>query len=256
MKIRVLGCYGNEYPGFRTTCMLIDETITIDAGALTSALTMSEQANLKYILLTHSHLDHVLDIGFFADNIIGRIAQPVEIVGTRSVLESVMKYILNNRIWPDFTRIPTAESPVLKLNKIKPRVDFKVKKLTVKAIPVSHTVPTYGFLVKENSSGSIIFSSDTGPTKEIWNIANNTDDLRAVFIETSFPNRMQDIADQSKHLTPNTLGAELRKIKNLKNIHVYVHHMKPLFLKEIVKEVNELGLKNVSVLKTGQEISF
>jgi len=256
MIIRVLGCYGNEYPGFRTTCMLINRTIALDAGSITSSLKLSEQAKLKHILLTHSHLDHVLDIGFLADNIIGRIARPVEIVGVRSVLEPLMKYILSNRIWPDFTKIPTAESPVLKTKKIKMRTSYKIEDVSIKAIPVNHTVPTTGFLVTEAGSGSVIFSGDTGPTRELWNVANKTPDLRAVFLETSFPNRMRETADITRHLVPETMAEEITKIDNYRKIKFYIHHMKPLYLKEIAKEVKALGLKNVSVLEAGKRINI
>ncbi len=256
MIIRVLGCYGNEYPGHRTTCILINKTITLDAGSITNSLKVSEQAKIRHLLITHAHLDHILDIGFLADNIIGRIAQPVEIIGIRSVLDNLMKYVLNDRIWPDFTKIPTREAPVLKLRKIKQRDKFKLEGINIRSVPVNHTVPTTGYILSEPSSGTIAFSSDTGPTREIWNAVNRAQKLKAVFIECSFPNRLQNIADVSGHLTPQTVASELKKIKNLDRIKVFLHHMKPIYLKEIAKDVKALKIKNVSILEAGQKIKI
>jgi len=256
MKIQVLGCYGSEYPGYRTSSLLINGLIALDAGSMTTGLTMAQQSRIKHILLSHAHLDHILDIGFLADNIIGKIAQPVEIVGTATVIDNVMKHVLNNRIWPDFTRIPTAHNPVLKVKKIKQRVPYKIAGLTIKAVPVRHTVPTWGFLVREPGVGTIVYSGDTGPTREIWNAANKAGDLRAAFIEVSFPSRLQELADKSGHLTPRGLAAELEKIKDGDRVPVYLYHMKPLYLKEIGKEIKQLGLRNVSLLEAGKKIKI
>ena len=36
----------------------------VDAGTITSLLTIEEQVNIDYVLVTHAHLDHVRDIMF------------------------------------------------------------------------------------------------------------------------------------------------------------------------------------------------
>ena len=256
MHIRVLGCYGSEYPGYRTTTILINGSIALDAGSITSSLRITEQADIKHILISHAHLDHLLDIGFLADNIIGRIAQPVEIAGTNHVINNMMRFILNNRIWPDFTRIPTPLAPVLKTRKIKQRVPFTLGGLTITAFPVNHTVPCWGFLIHELSAGTIVYSGDTGPTRELWNAAKRSQDLLAIFIEVSFPNRLQNLADRARHFTPQTMAKELEKVNLSKGTRVFLYHMKPLFLKEIEKDVRALGMKNVSILKAGRKIEF
>jgi ribonuclease BN (tRNA processing enzyme) len=256
MRIRVLGCYGSEYPGYRTTSILINGSLALDAGSMTSCLRLSEQADIRHILISHAHLDHLLDVGFLADNIIGRIAQPVEIVGTSHVIGNLMRYVLNNRIWPDFTRIPTPQSPVLKVRKVRQRAPFNLEGLIIKAIPVNHTVPSWGFLIHEPGVGTILYSGDTGPTREIWNAARRVRDLRAVFIEASFPNRLQKLADRSGHLTPQTMVKELEKINISKQVRIFLYHMKPLHLKEIQKDVYALRMKNVSILEAGRKITL
>jgi len=256
MKIRVLGCYGSEYPGRLTSCFMINNSLVIDAGAMTSSLTLREQAKIDYILLSHGHLDHILDIPFLADNVIGSRKDPVEILGTSSVIKILMSNILNNRIWPDFTRIPTANNPVLTVRTIKPRVPFTINGLQITAIPVNHTVPTCGFIIQEKGGPSIIYSGDTGPTSEIWIAANKLKKLGAFFIEVSFPNRLQSRADVSKHITPRMLDRELVKIKMGRKAPVFLYHMKPHFLSEIQKDVKALKRPNLEILKMGKRINI
>lgn len=250
----MLGCYGSEYPGRLTSCFLINDSIVIDAGAMTSSLTLREQAEIDFILLSHGHLDHVLDIGFLADNIIGNKPHPVEIIAVPSVIKVLMGNILNNRIWPNFTHIPTINNPVLATRTIKPRTKFTIHGIQVRAIPVHHTVPTYGFILQEKSGASIVYSGDTGPTKELWVAVNRLKKLKAIFIELSFPNRLQTRADISRHLTPKTLVKELDKIKLGKKVPVYLYHMKPHFLNEIEKDVKALKRPNIKILNMGQRI--
>ena len=79
-------------------------------------------------------------------------------------------------------------------------------------IAVDHLVPTYGFLIEQGDS-AVLWSSDTGPTERLWEIANRTPNLKAVCLDTSFDNSMQQIADLSLHLTPRTLGVELEQAR-------------------------------------------
>ena len=69
MEVRVLGCYGGEMPGHRTTCILVNSHLLIDAGAVAAALPLKDQAKVEAVLLSHSHLDHVRDLPLLADNI-------------------------------------------------------------------------------------------------------------------------------------------------------------------------------------------
>lgn len=256
MQIRILGCYGSEYPGHLTSCFLINDTLVIDAGAMTSSLTLKEQAKIDNILLSHGHLDHLLDIGFLADNVIGSKLYPVKIHAAQPVLDVLMGHIMNNRIWPDFTKIPTVHHPVLSVQPINPMKTFNLGGLRIRAIPVNHTVPTCGFIVQENHGAAFVYSGDTGPTEELWEAANRLSNLKALFIELSFPNRFQERADVSLHFTPQTLDIELDKIKLGSKIPVRLYHMKPHFLDEIEKEIKALKRPNVKLLRMGQRIKL
>lgn len=254
MKIRVLGCYGGEGPGHRTTCLLVNDTLLVDAGAITQALTLEEQTRINAALISHTHLDHLKDIAFLADNVIGRRNAPVEIISIPSAIRSIRTHFLNDRLWPDFTAIPTRKSPVLKLKEIQAGRPYKVEGITVRAIPVHHTVDAVGFIL-DDGAGSIVFSGDTGPTAQLWREANKLKHLKAIFVETSFPNSMQGIADASCHLSPRTLEGELQKLSH-NGVPVFVYHMKPNFLADLTREIRDLGRKEVVFLKQGDLLQF
>lgn len=254
MKIKVLGCFGAEFPGFKTMCFLINDTVLLDAGAVTSSLTISEQEKISDILITHSHLDHIKDILFLSDNLAGRIKKPINLITTNEIIAIIQKNFLNNTVWPDFTLIPTVSDPVIRFNPIKTEDSVRVDNLSVRAVDVNHTVDGVGYFISDEK-GAILHSGDTGPTERIWQIANEAEDLRAVFIETSFPNGMQRLAELSKHLTPSLLKEELKKFKK-SDVPVYVVHMKPQYIDVLKKEIEEIGYPNLRLLEQGQELIF
>jgi hypothetical protein len=51
--------------------------------------------------------------------------------------------------------------------------------LAVIPVPVHHTVPTAGFIV-DDGAGSLVFSGDTGPTEELWALARELGNVRAI----------------------------------------------------------------------------
>lgn len=254
MKIRVLGCYGAEFPGFKTMSFLINESVLLDAGSVTSTLSIEEQERVSDILITHSHLDHIKDILFLADNLAGRVKSPINLIATDEILAILQGSFLNNTVWPDFTLIPTVSEPVLKFKPIKTEESIKIDSLTVKAVDVNHSVKSVGYFISDEG-GTILHSGDTGPTDRMWQIANETKDLRAVFIETSFPNEMLRLAEISRHLTPNFLKEELKKFKK-NHLPVYVVHMKPQYLEILKKELTDIRYPNLHFLEQGQELEF
>ena len=87
---------------------------------------------------------------------------------------------------------------------------------------------------------AILFSGDTGPER-IWKVARSGRELRAVFVECSFPRRLARLAEISGHLSPDTLAGELAKLgPAVGRIPIYTYHMKPGFSSEIEAEVHDL----------------
>lgn len=246
MKLKVLGCHGGELPHCRTTCFLVDDTVALDAGALTSTLTLEQLVKVDHIVVSHSHFDHVKDIPLLADLIVGRRKTPVTIWASRECAKTLRENLFNNALWPDFTQIPNKKNPVMQLKSFRVGQTFKVGKYTVSSVPVTHPVESCGFVLS-NGKSALAMSGDTGPTDKLWKLLNKTKNLKAVLLETSFPNSMQYLADLSGHLTPQTLESELTKF-NRNGAEVLLYHLKPAFVRQLKAEVAQLP---VEVLELG-----
>jgi ribonuclease BN (tRNA processing enzyme) len=253
MNICVLGCHGSQLPNYNTTSFLIGQNVLVDAGTITAVLSLKEQLKIDYIFITHAHLDHVRDIAFLADNICyQRREKPLVIVSTKGILDSIHRHLFNNVIWPDFSKIPSPKAPVIKFQIIKPGRKQKIGNLQVRAIDLHHVVETVGYIVEEKGK-AVIFLGDTGPTEEAWQIARKTEGLKAVFIETSLPDGLKDIANITGHLTPLSLAAELRKLTEV-NPEIYLYHMKPSYSETIRKEVAAIKDRKIHIIEDGQKI--
>jgi ribonuclease BN (tRNA processing enzyme) len=253
MKLHALGCYGGEAPGCHQTSLLIDGRLLLDAGSVTAALSLNSQAAIDHVLISHAHLDHVAALAFIADNQFAARTRPIQVWSIPTVIRQLRRYVFNGRIWPDFSRIPSAANPILSFHEIREGRPQQIGRYEVVAVQVHHTVEAVGYLVSDGLS-SILFQGDSGPTTELWKIANAAPALRAVIAEASYPNRLRDLARASGHLTPQLLRAELKKLKA--DAPVYAHHIKPQFISDVVRELAELSHPPVRPLKQGKEYSF
>ncbi|MEO8362481.1 MAG: 3',5'-cyclic-nucleotide phosphodiesterase [Vicinamibacteria bacterium] len=249
MKVKVLGCYGGIAPGQGMTSFLVNDVVALDAGGISATLSVDRQAMVKDIFISHAHLDHTCCLPFLIDNSFASPGFSLRIYGIHEVVTALSKHLFNGSLWPDFTSIPDDLTPVLKLVTLEPEKAVKVGKLKVRAIPVSHSVPTTGFIV-DDGDGSLAFSSDTGPTLHFWDVVNATKNLKAVITEASFPNSEEDLARISGHLTPKLLGLELDKLK--RDVPVYIYGAKPRFVAKIKKELAALKRKNLTMLVQGK----
>lgn len=241
MKLHVLGCHGGELPRCRSTCFLVDEVLALDAGALTGTLPLDLLCKVDDIILSHSHFDHVKDLPLLADLIVGRRDKPVTVWGSRECIATLRENMFNNTLWPDFTRIPTRKNPVIQLKSFKAGASFKVGPYTVKTVPVTHPVESCGFVIS-NGKAALGMSGDTGPTTRLWDLFNQTKNLKAVLLETSFPNQLQGLADISGHLTPQTLRDELGKFDR-NGAEVLLYHLKPAFVSQLKKELSGMPVR-------------
>jgi len=245
MKIRVLGCHGGELPGHRTTCFLLDGTLTVDGGAITQTLSLDEIVRIDDIFLTHSHFDHVKDVPLMTDLLVGKRDKPVVVHGPQETMQAMDEDVFNNRVWPDFRVIPTKEKPVVALETLRDYELVHCQGLRIRAIPVHHPVYSVGYVI-EGKTGAIAFSGDTGPTEDLWKAINATANVKAVFVEVSFPSSQQWLADVSGHLTPKTMMAELSKLDR-RGAKIYLYHLKPSVIDEIKAEVAALSLDYLHV---------
>ncbi|GAB4412276.1 MAG: 3',5'-cyclic-nucleotide phosphodiesterase [Thermodesulfovibrionales bacterium] len=255
MKIRVLGASGSEMPGYNLPAFLIDDRILMDAGTIGLALNDDEQWRIKHILLTHAHIDHIKGIPFFLDNLIVRNKKhTVTIISGREVLEDIKRNVFNDRIWPDFTKIPSAEEPVLRFKAINRARSINIDGYRVFAEKMNHAVPDYGYIIEGKDKKAVAYTGDTGPTDLFWKMVS-LHDVRCLIIETSLPNSMSELASRSGHLSASLLKKEMMKMTKTPPL-IVISHAKPQFLSLIEKEIRALGFNNIRILRDGQTINI
>ena len=251
MKLFVVGCHGGETPKHRTSAFVLDGKLALDAGSLTSGLDLKAQAALEAVVVSHAHLDHIRDLATIADNRCQLGCPVLPVAGTRGTLATLKKHFFNNKLWPDFSVIPSRDRPTVAWVELPMEKPVKVGRWTVRAIPVSHTIEAAA-LVVTTDHGSIVYSGDTGPTERLWDVINNeVPDLRALLMEVSFPNREQRVSSLSGHHTPHSLALDLNKLTVPKDLPTLLFHIKPFYQREVERELARLRGLNLTVLKLG-----
>lgn len=254
MKIKVLGCSGAEYQVHTPLCFMLDKKTLFDAGNLTNSLSDREQSRIENVFVTHSHLDHVNDIPFIADDIvISKRNQRLKIMGIEPVINAISKNIFNDIIWPDFSRIPDRHNAVLSYVTLKEGVPFMIDNYEITPYRVRHSVPATGYLIKRDKR-SVFYTGDTGPTDYTWRKIGSIQ-INTLIIEVSFPNNMTELAIRVGHMTPKLLIKELSKIRFMPE-RIYITHLKHRHSKMIKNELNSLGIRNIRLLKGGETIKI
>ena len=253
MQIRVLGCSGSIAAGSRTTSFLVDDNLLIDAGTGVGDLTLDEMVAIDHIFITHSHLDHVLSIGLLADSVTRKRsaqARPaVQVHALAATIDALRKHIFNGVIWPDFTRLPSPEHPVLSLVPLVVGEVINVGTRQIEVLPARHTVPAVGYAVL-GPRGAWVFTGDTGPNPALWQRLA-TLPVAALVIETAFRDDEHALATISKHLCPAQLQGELAHLQAPAD--VYITHIKPGEVKAVMAEIAALDTRHrISALKSGQ----
>ena len=224
MKIRVLGCSGGIGGSLRTTALLVDDDVLVDAGTGVGDLSLEALARIDHIFVSHSHLDHVTSIPFLVDTVCWMRGQPITVYGIKETLDILREHLFNWRIWPDFTQIPNADKPFMVYREIAVGETVEIKGRRFTPIPANHTVPAVGYSLA-TARGCLIYSGDTCANEGLWKAVNATRNLKYLIIETAFSNKERDVAAASKHLCPATLAEELEKMRAAPE--VYITHLKP-----------------------------
>ncbi|HNZ57930.1 MAG TPA: 3',5'-cyclic-nucleotide phosphodiesterase [Syntrophorhabdaceae bacterium] len=254
MEIRVLGCYGNSINGFKTTSYLINDSLLIDAGAVTEFLNDDQLRKIRHILVTHSHLDHIKDLVFIVDELVMMGEFNIDLISVKQILSIISDDLFNNRLWPDFTVIPSKQNAIIKLREIELEKYTEINGITVKPILMTHTVYTVGYVVKEENRGFML-TSDTGPTKRFWEVARQEEGIEFIIADVSFPNRMESLAKLSGHMTMSMLIEHLERY-DLGKMPIYINHMKPVFIDEILDELTLTKRDNIKTLQQGVTIKL
>jgi len=255
-RLTVLGCSGGIAQNLRTTSLLLDDDILIDAGTGVADLSLNALAKIDNIFLTHSHLDHIVSLPFLLDSVGAGRTYPVTVYALTETIEILKSHIFNNSIWPDFSRIPSPQQPFVAFRAISvgEHIDLKSRRIT--ALPANHTVPAVGYTITCNES-TIAFSGDSGPCERFWLALNDAPNLTHLILETSFTNEDQYLADLSRHYCPATLADAIMALRQRPEI--WISHLKPGQAQQIMAQLTtDEGMRkqHPTALSVGQILSF
>jgi ribonuclease BN (tRNA processing enzyme) len=245
---------GRASPEQRLSCFVVDGRVCIDAGSIAIGLRAEERARVRDVIVTHPHMDHVATLPIFVDDLFGFLEEPVRVHATSEVCGLLVRDVFNGTVYPPFQNFDNGRTRVMQFVPFEEGEEFPVAHLRVKAVAVSHIVPTVGLVISDGAR-TIGFSSDTSATEEFWHVVNREPRLDALLIEASFPNSLGKLADVSGHLTPEALGAELRKLTH-EGMDILAMHLKPSFRRQLVEELEALGVPRLSAMEPGREYEW
>ena len=211
---------------------------------------LTDQARVRHVFLTHTHIDHLASLPIFLENVYAAHSECVCLHGNEAVLDCLQRDLFNDRLFPDFVRISRERKPAyLRLSLLEEGKPVEVEGLRVTPVAVDHVVPTFAFVV-EGPDGAVAIVTDTAPTEAIWRQCRRTPNLKAVFLEASFPNSDSFLAGIAKHLTADQFIEQARKVGT--DVQVIAVHLKARTQDRTAAEVLAHGLPNVQIAEPGR----
>ncbi len=256
-SIEFLGTGGTRTPTQGTTCLRVSDHCVIDAGNLIN--TFGDNVfTIEHIFLTHSHLDHIIDIPFLADLFVTQKKVSLKIYGLKPTLDDLRQFIFNHRVWPNFEEITLIghTEKTIELIELELESPYKVDDITLTPFKTDHTEGSCGYIIEKNGIG-IMFTADTYRCNRIWELLDERPEIHTLIIEVSFPSSFVTLARDSKHLTPALLADELKKCHR-NDFEISVIHLKALFITTIIDELKtmKLLLNGGKVLVDGDHINY
>ncbi len=230
--------------------MLIDDDVLIDAGTGIGDLELSDLDSIRHVFLTHAHLDHIAGLPMLVDRIFDEnFETPLTVYAREETLRAVRTHLFNGTIWPDFAVLPSPERPMLRYQVCSPGDTMTIGHRDFYAVDVMHSVPSLGFTV-QNSGGVFAVSGDTKTNETLWPVLNACEDLRVLVIEVSFPDDMEQLANDAGHYCPRTLSRDLERLQQ--DPDIWITGMKPGKEDEILQQVTEATPgRNIQMLSRG-----
>jgi len=256
-QITILGAFGTKSKGHGTSAFLLNPKNVIDAGNLLEPLNI-ESIDIENIWMTHSHLDHIIDIAYILDNYFNLRKKSLNIIGLPQTIKAIKENFLNNTIWPDFSKIPLTLSNEMAVTytEIEVGKEYEIGKGEyIKAFLTDHTVASCGYVVTKED-GAVLITADTYSLDTMIEEVDSNDKITSIVVECSFPSELKNLARQSKHLTPELLFQQLNELKR-QDVALYINHIKPAYFKRITDEVELYrGKWDAKILKDGLFINF
>ena len=228
------------------SCLVINDRIAIDAGSLAMAATDEHRQNLRDIVLTHAHLDHVAGLPLFVDDLFAALDKPVKIHALPEVIEVLERDIFNWSVFPKFSELSIGNCNAIEYRPLAFAEPFTVCDLDFKLFPAFHKVPSCGVIVKDEDSCVAI----SGDTASLSGYVKDGSRLNAAVVECAFPDELSEIANSSHHMTPATLRTELEKLQL--DCPVFVFNIKANYRDAVVEQIRDLRIPNLDILEIGK----
>lgn len=250
MNIKLLGAHNCESQNTKLVSLLVDDSLVLDAGGLTSSLSFPAQRKIRAILLTHQHYDHIRDVLAIAMNFY-LSGKTINIYSTSPVYDALTAHLMDGELYPNFLERPP-ENPAIRFTVIEPHKAVQIEGYSVLAVPVNHSVPTVGFQVSSPDGKVVFYTGDTGPgLADCWEQVSP----QLLVTEVTASNRYEEFGRESGHLTPGLLREELVIFRKLKGYlpRVVAVHMNPELEQEIEAEIAAVAKGLNSVITLGYE---
>ena len=252
MKIQILGAHLAEVKKARLTSLLVDGALVVDAGGLTSALSLPQQKKIETVLLTHHHFDHTRDLVTLAANAGYYWRRQLVVYAPRYTLDIVTSYLLDGKLYTNFLEYPSKEKPTLILEAIEPYSRRTIAGYDVLAVPVKHSVPTVGYQITSSDGKSLFYTGDTTVgISDCWQHISP----QLLITEVAGPNKYGDWLKKAGHLCAEFLKEELIQFRRLKGYlpRVIVIHIGNPYEQEIKEEVAQVAQELEADISLGYE---
>lgn len=224
MKLTVLGCHAGIGGARRTTSLLLDDDVLIDAGSGAGELSLEQMARVDHVFLTHAHLDHCCFLPLLADAAAFLRQYPLLVYALPQTIAALKKNMLNGELWPDYAALPTLDHPYIRFVPVAPLEPTRLGERRITPLPACHAVPAVGYRI-DSGAGSFVYSGDTTDCEALWDALNGIENLRYLMIETTFLNANAGGAARSGHMTAALLARGLARLKRPATL--LITHMEP-----------------------------
>ena len=230
-------------------CFVVNDIVSIDAGSLAMAATDIIRSQLRDVVITHAHLDHIAGLPLYVDDLFATLDSPIKIHALREVIEVLERDVFNWSVFPRFSEISGSRGPSMEYHAAELDKCFNIRGLQFQLFPASHQVPSAGVVISDTET-TIALTGDTSSLEGLCKTIGDFRNVKAVLVECAFPDGLAEIAKRSHHMTPTVLKGELSKLPY--DCPVFVTNIKPRYREQVITELTDLNIPNLEIMEVGR----